>query len=291
MAPFVLTLGSGILRRRILGESGALLLWQMLDRYFSYFEFRAKAITRFGLEMDVSPSGRVEKEIFFFGEWEPLFSRYLLDKPPSNGSFVDLGANIGYFTLLASKRFAYVHAIEASPKIAGRLQENVSRNMLDNVRVHNTAIGGEAGYIDFYFDTNQSGGSSVFPGEGRVLEAKVPIATFLDILADVPLDGIEFIKVDIEGMEHQVLQMLLEIQERLAPNVEIMVEYHPGAEQALELQRLVAQFRLRGFVPFVLQGSYDPHEYLDQSKRTRLAMMDIFPSESCDIILKRAGTA
>ena len=106
------------------------------------------------MTMRVTSEPRVEHEIYLFGEWEPLFSRYIRDIRKTDGIFLDIGANIGYFSLLASDRFAEVHAIEASPNTARRLEENIVANGLTNVCVHQVAVGAETGFIDFFKDSD-----------------------------------------------------------------------------------------------------------------------------------------
>ena len=84
------------------------------------------------------------------GAYEPDTLRFVLEHA-GGGVFVDIGANIGVFTLPAALRARSVIAIEASPEIGEMLERNVRENGLTNVRVFKCAASdGIAKTVDFY---------------------------------------------------------------------------------------------------------------------------------------------
>jgi FkbM family methyltransferase len=279
IAPLLANLGSVLLRSPLATKS----LWDKLDHYVSFRDIRRSVKTRFGAVMTVSTKFRVENEIYYFGEWEPLLTRYLLERPPSSGVFLDVGANIGYFSLLAAQRFSEVHAIEASPSIARRLRDNIDRNGA-RITVHECAVGDKVGSIDFYLDESQSGGSSIFPGGGRTLEASVPVVPFARLLDQVELGRIEFIKIDVEGSEVAVLSALREAERQLSPSLEIVVEYDPARN--LEWAGIEALMSC-GFQAYLMQGSYDRDLYVNRRARSKLFRVNERPDVFCDILLRR----
>ncbi|MEO9819268.1 MAG: FkbM family methyltransferase [Paracoccaceae bacterium] len=261
-------------------------LWKWAEKYISFYGVNAIISTQDKLKMAVNTSKMVEKQIFYFGEWEPFFTRHLRDAKKQSGVFLDIGANIGYFSLLAAKNFDQVIAIEASPSVAAWLTENVRRNELSNVDVRNIAVGEQLGEAEFFFDEGQSGGSSLLPGKGRVLEAKVPTGPLGEILSDDEIQKVSFIKIDIEGFEHIALRQILDRIGDFQAKLEIVLEYGPERNQ--DLWEVIMKFIPHGFEICLMQGEYDISEYVDLSKRSELARCHDAPKVFSDILLRRS---
>lgn len=81
-------------------------------------------------------------DIFINGQYEPEVHSLLLRLIPKNGSFLDLGANIGSIIVPLCKQREDIVAVgvEAAPWIFKYLQENIFRNDLKNVRLVNNAL-------------------------------------------------------------------------------------------------------------------------------------------------------
>lgn len=283
-APTVLLLSASMLRGTSIGADTKDRLWKILQRYAAYFDVFTEASLVNGMKVRVSSNPRVEQEIFLFGEWEPLFTRYLRSIPPNDGIFLDIGANIGYFSLVACSSFREVHAIEASPSTNRRLVENIAANNIDNIHVYQTAVGGIEGHIDFYQNREQSGGASVFRTEASLFEASVPIAPVEVILDGIDWGRVRFVKIDVEGLEAPVLDSLLRLRTLLHPGVEIFVEYSPDRRDSWPS---IKAFLENGFSAFLLQGPYDRRDYLEPLRRSALKPVNNPPVEFCDILIRR----
>lgn len=84
-----------------------------------------------GASMEIALPDLIQSRIYFFGVWEPAISAFVRSRLEPGDSFIDVGANIGYYTVLASRRVGpsgSVYAVEASPKICSRLRRNVALN-------------------------------------------------------------------------------------------------------------------------------------------------------------------
>lgn len=128
-------------------------------------------------------------------EWRWV-ARYL----PIGGVFVDIGANMGFFSLFASTRKAKIVAIEPHPVVFNRLATNMALNGIDAHLVK--AAVGEKDEIGTLLQTNMDyGGSTIGHGEGD----SVRIRPLLDILNDAAVDHIDVLKIDIEGYEDRAL--------------------------------------------------------------------------------------
>ena len=78
-----------------------------------------------------------------FGVWEPDLTDFIRRRMADGGHFVDVGANVGYHSLVASganRGPRHVVAIEASPRIADHLEMHIELNQRDNITVVNKAV-------------------------------------------------------------------------------------------------------------------------------------------------------
>ncbi len=139
---------------------------------------------------------------------------------------VDIGANIGVFTVWAAKQTRYkVFAVEPVPENAECLRRNIDANGLHHVTVETAAITGTTGEVALrkapvnvgYRVTGnaESESQSVF---------KVPSLTLNDFMKRHTISRIDFLKVDCEGSEGSILQSLEPDVFRIIRK--IAVEYH-----------------------------------------------------------------
>ena len=109
----------------------------------------------------------------------------------------DIGANVGFFTVLAARRGGEVHAFEPDPANFKVLTRHVSLNALAAVTAHEMAISDRDGTATF-----SPNGSM-----GHLAEAGIPVRTVrLDTLLDSGMARPSVIKVDVEGAELEVLR-------------------------------------------------------------------------------------
>lgn len=283
-APAILHVMSRALRSAHIGADIKDRLWNFSQRYATYFDISTEASITNGMKMQVHSKPRVEQEIFLFGEWEPLFTRHLQSIPANDGIFLDVGANIGYFSLIASRIFSAVHAIEASPSTARRLKHNIAANRIDNITVYETAVGAEEGHIDFYQDNKQSGAASTIKTATNEFEARVPVGPLEKILNAIDWHRVRFVKIDVEGVEAPVLDSLYRLRDTLHPDIEIFVEYDP---QRADTWPSIEPFLASGFACAVLQGPYDLRDYVEQGRRSAMEPINDQPGMFCDLLLRR----
>jgi hypothetical protein len=103
--------------------------------------FRGRAF--FGAELNCDIHDLIQRMIFYFGIWEPEVTSLICRRLRKGGTFLDIGANIGYDTLLAASCVGpggRVIAVEASAPIFEKLKANVQRNAFRNVAIHNVAV-------------------------------------------------------------------------------------------------------------------------------------------------------
>src|SRR5207249_2412898 len=98
---------------------------------------------------------------YYFGMWEPHISRWIDERLSPGDTFIDVGANIGYYSLLAARRVGptgSVVAIEPSPKTFRALEANLAQNRLKNVRTVNAAVSDRQATVPLYHGPDTHGG-------------------------------------------------------------------------------------------------------------------------------------
>ena len=126
--------------------------------------------------------------------------------------FLDIGANIGWFSVLASKKITDeggIHAFEPAPNIFKELVENLRLNSenSDHIFANNLALGGEAGIVKIHsFPDKAHGHSSIRDvyGTGST-KVEVEMLTLDQYLAYNDIKNVDLIKLDVEGAEMMVL--------------------------------------------------------------------------------------
>jgi FkbM family methyltransferase len=175
------------------------------------------------------------------------------------GSVVlDVGANIGIYSLLAAKRGARVFAFEADPKNAARLRHHVALNGFDSrVTIHEMAALDGEGSVNIYRNPNNCGGSSCFRGEDGT---QVPAGT----IDSLNLPPVEMCKMDIEGSESRALMGMRETIVR-SPRFKLCIEYNPTVGDGSALMHLLhATFRqVRIIGGRVLETGETPEKFCD----------------------------
>jgi FkbM family methyltransferase len=151
--------------------------------------------------------------------------------------FVDVGANAGYYTLLASKLVGnkgYVYAIEPIPSTVALLEANVKLNNCTNVMVYRVAAWSSKGKLTLNVPASMYGWASVMQ-KGRSVMVKAE--TIDNILRNV--GSVDILKVDVEGAELQVLQGAKEVLKRTK---------HIALELSYNISGVLRELQNTGFV-------------------------------------------
>ncbi|MGI0044388.1 MAG: FkbM family methyltransferase [Nitrososphaeraceae archaeon] len=150
---------------------------------------------------------------------------------------VDLGANIGYYTLLLARqvgRDGKVVAFEPSPTNCEILEKNVKMNGYRNVEINQLAVADKSGKAKLQLTPNpadsriRSENYELDKGRNEMSEGSVDIETISldDYFCEREEEDIDFIKMDIQGAEFSAL---LGMQRTLSKskNIQILTEFFP----------------------------------------------------------------
>lgn len=164
-----------------------------------------------GLELEVNPQEVIGKSIYTLGVYEVALSELVWRSLQHVDDFIDVGANIGYFSSLASGQKSFtgkIHSFEPHPKIRTFLTNNTQKwDIKDRLTVHECALSDSCGETQLHipkdFDNNE-GIATLCAIEDGEYDTHIVKTDTLDNLFD---DGKSYsIKIDTEGHEASVLK-------------------------------------------------------------------------------------
>jgi FkbM family methyltransferase len=164
-------------------------------------------------------------------------------------TYIDVGASIGLYSLLASSANAHaaVVAFEPHPVASARLRENARINSLDNIQVRDVAVGSAPGSAMLTFDQGDRNRISAETGGDEKL-VKVPVVSLDGELERLNVDpsSVALVKIDTEGFEANVLAGATRLLDA-RPGPVWMVELTGLGDDATVYQ----MFAERGYTPFI----------------------------------------
>ncbi|KOT59000.1 FkbM family methyltransferase [Streptomyces rimosus subsp. rimosus] len=227
-----------------------------------------RARARFGATFVTDTQDLIQRYIYLFGVWEPHLTRWLERRLRPGDVFVDVGANIGYYSLLASRLVGEkgaVVALEASPDFHRVLLKQAAINGCGNVRAVNTAISDRDEMLTFVLASSHNmGANSIVPYAGEAESTfEVAAQPLSDVLSSGKIARARVIKIDVEGAEGSVVRGLVPLLDQLRPDVELAIEVTP--QRMLELgdsaDELLGALRANGFHMYRLQNDYAAGRY------------------------------
>ncbi|NOG71855.1 FkbM family methyltransferase [Roseicella sp. DB1501] len=184
---------------------------------------------------------------------------------PPDGAVLDIGANIGLSALALAPLVprGRILAIEPSPGSAMALRHSLALNGLgERVTVAEMALGAAAGEAEFHDAGHSAGAHLLDPGTlgGAALpKRRVPIGTVDSLVAEYGLDRLNFVKIDVEGFETEVLDGARSTLARFRPLVFVefnawTLQCNRNANPRAVLEDWLARFP----VAHVLRGAEPP---------------------------------
>jgi FkbM family methyltransferase len=155
-----------------------------------------------------------------------VYHRYL-DLLSKGGTVIDIGANIGAFTILAAHRAPNVRVFSYEPFQDNfkQLIDNVALNHLESrVQAFSLAVGGRCEQRRLMI-SNLSGGHSFYGGD-CTNSVVIDVITMEQIFSDTGIDRCDFLKIDCEGAEYEIIYSAgADLFRRIRT---ITLEYHTG---------------------------------------------------------------
>ena len=196
------------------------------------------------------------------GAIEMRLTQYFLQAIPPKGTIVDVGTNIGYFTLMAAMIVGdegKVVGLEANPSVFSNLKENIDMNWMSHrVELLNQGVYSEKTMIEFHASPTHHGDSSIHLRPNATTQnIQIPTITLDEVLSDVP--SVDFLKIDIEGGEYHAFKGM---KESLASKKikQISFEWNKLmlGKDAPMLEEILIKLQESGATYFTLNGEGKP---------------------------------
>jgi FkbM family methyltransferase len=207
-----------------------------------------------GVQLELNPCGVIDRNLISGNAHDPAVSRSIMEALAGGGVFVDVGANIGVFTLAASKlKDVVVYAFEPSPRELPRLYRNLALNQATNVVVFPFALSRAPAQMELSLSGDHNPGNNSFVAsveESRERKSSLcRCEPFDGLLNRDSVKRIRMVKIDVEGFEMEVLRGMAE-SIAMMQNVTFAVEVTPDFLQRAgsSAEELYSFFAQRGFV-------------------------------------------
>lgn len=160
----------------------------------------------FGWSVNLDLSDYIQRSIYL-GTFERVETDIVEHALKPGMTFVDVGANVGYFTLLAAQRVGTagrVLSFEPSKALHARLAETVERNALSNVTLIEAGLGDREKIVRLYLNPSFANNSPTMVAHEAAEVTDVRVLRLDDFISTHRIDKIDLMKVDVEGYEPDV---------------------------------------------------------------------------------------
>jgi len=164
-------------------------------------------------------------------KYEPYETNLILRQAQDKSVIVDVGANIGYYTVLLAQKAKKIYAFEPDSVNFEILEKNIRANNLENVVAVKAAMGSFNGKIKLYKSKENLGDHKVYKND------QFPISNFREVKV-IKLDyfikePVNLIKIDTQGWEPEVIEGAKNLIENYKPI--IFMEYSPASYKLAKL--------------------------------------------------------
>lgn len=214
-----------------------------------------------GFRMNIDLEQRIDAKIYFAGAWEPDTVATIQKLVPRGGVAIDVGANIGFISLVLASQVGpggRVIAFEPTEWTYRRLVANVGLNeALPIVTV-------QAGLSDRARLCDEADIPYGYRLDGKVVSERqrIRMTTLDGYLQEHPVDRLDFIKCDTDGMEEEVFSGAMETLRRFRPALHFELYQGLATDQRAAGERLLRRLESLGYA-FFREGSLQPFDSLD----------------------------
>lgn len=230
------------IRRHSGGVVGGNKFYSLIRKYYLTFPYKGSNFVTIPAEQGKFLATVDILDFETFQHSVPGFTRDIIEKRlikmlfPRNGTFIDIGANYGVFSLHAAScggDNSKVYIFEPQPRLVEALKRSKAINRFNSITIFDTALSNKEGNMDFYIP-NSSGSGSLFKDyvvdHSRYKKIMVKMSTLDKVLEKKKISRIDLIKMDAEGGEYNVIQGAQKILTTYQPF--ILFEMDPFAQKS-----------------------------------------------------------
>lgn len=273
-------------------------LWEaVIEPYLGWRRFETVARTKHGPRLQLVLPEAIDTRLYYFGLWEPNITAYVVRTLQKGDCFVDIGAHIGYYSLIAASLVGpqgSVYAIESSPATYRSLLRNLDLNSAGNVSARNLAVYDSRKNLKVFRGAENSLLTTTVadkPTDARfVFETEVEAAPISEIVPPQDLLRARLIKIDVEGAEWFVVRGMQTLLSEMSRDTEIIVEVTPDQmiRQGGDVITFLGMFKEAGFDPYVIPNDYSISAYCGNSSVVEPSRLesDVMVKQS-DVLFRR----
>lgn len=220
----------------ILSAFRGYLKWSPSKRGSGVFLRSLATLNRLGFKMPIVKTQ--EHDLFYFhdkevvlldlltkGIFEEEATNLLRQHTPRGGTFIDVGANLGYYSIAAARWVGdtgRVFAFEPIPRTRQILEQNIALNQCTNIEVLPFACSSKIGRARMVTGKDSGWSRLAQHSEG---DTEVELITLDRFVEDHGLTSVDVLKVDVEGLDFEVIRGALQTIDRFRPVVLAEVEH------------------------------------------------------------------
>lgn len=212
-------------------------------------------------KFDIDPISNLGASLLSEAGYEPDCVAAIQASLPTGGTFIDLGANEGFFSVIGSRAVGprgRVIAIEPQPRLQPIVERNLRLNDVTNVTVVPVAVTDKPGTVPMFLSADMNTGSSSLSQSTRYPQRTVEVEAIrlADLWDRLKLGKVDLIKIDIEGFEYEAMLGSPEVF-REGRIVRVLLELHDHfiRRRGLDPAKVLAVLEDAGYVPDPRGGS------------------------------------
>ncbi len=175
----------------------------------------------------------VGRAAYYVGDLDPKVTWIVRRLVKPGDVALDIGANVGLVTLMLARQVGQagrVHAFEPNPTAASFLRQSLLKNDLRQVTLHECGLGSEARTMTLSVPASNAGAASFVRMHGGGGYVNVAVHTLDSIVARERIERIDFIKMDVEGFETDVMLGARNVLRELRPGAILFELNEPGVD-------------------------------------------------------------
>ena len=177
----------------------------------------------------LNPNDPVVSGALHFGVYEKAETHFFESACRGGMTFLDVGANIGYYTALAARAVGpngKVVALEPDPESYSYLEKTIDANSVGNVKSFRVAASNAPANLPLFISKDNRGDNRLYASADKRSQIEVEARPVDELLTENNISTVDLIKIDVQGYEPKVIAGLSETIAR-SPNLTILTEFWP----------------------------------------------------------------